>query len=337
MKSTQSPHFKIISAPQIESWLEANPQQTVDLIRDVYLLHADGKTVNPNSCFLRFPDSDSNRIIALPASIESTTPIAGIKWISSFPGNIDNKLNRASAVLLINDRKTGYPLACMEGSLISAARTAASAVVGAYFFHPTTNYIACLGVIGCGLIAYSTVSLLSRLGWKINELCVTDLSEERTASFCNKCAPFVNKTKISDLQTTISKSDLVLFATSSTVPFITSLNWFDHAPTVLHISLRDLSPEIILASQNVADDVDHCLKAETSLHIAFQKTGNKNFILGNAAAAIRRQFKLNFSCPRIFSPFGMGILDLALAQEILSGINDNQVLKIEDFFPFPYC
>ena len=102
-----------------------------EAVEAAYRLHAAGKSVNPNSSFLRYPNNPTARIIALPAHLGGKVKKSGIKWISSFPANRAGNLARASAVQILNDATTGYPLACIEASLISATRTAASAVLAA--------------------------------------------------------------------------------------------------------------------------------------------------------------------------------------------------------------
>lgn len=49
---------------------------------------------------------------------------------------------------------------------------------------------------------------------------------------------------------------------------------------VLHVSLRDLAPRVLLASTNIVDDIEHCLRAATSPHLTEQLTGNRNFVHG---------------------------------------------------------
>ena len=63
-------------------------------------------------------------------------------------------------------------------------------------------------------------------------------------------------------------------------PHVSDPSWFEHNPLVLHVSLRDLAPEVLLASANIVDDVEHCLRAGTSPHLAEQLTGNRDFLHG---------------------------------------------------------
>ncbi len=128
------PSFAVIPpGGQVRHALEGHEKEIVEVVEAAYRLHADGRTVNPPSSFLRFPDRTASRMIALPASLGGETPVDGMKWISSFPpANVRSGIPpRASAVLILNDPRTGYPFACLESSIISATRTAASAVSAA--------------------------------------------------------------------------------------------------------------------------------------------------------------------------------------------------------------
>ncbi|WP_323840239.1 2,3-diaminopropionate biosynthesis protein SbnB [Photorhabdus africana] len=336
MKYNKQLTLKIIGADHIEQWLRAHPLRVFERVRQVYLDHAQGRTVNPDSNFLCFPDSDINRIIALPAALEDDNPIAGIKWIASFPHNVKLGIDRASALLILNDRYSGYPLVCMEGCTISAARTAASAAVGAHYLHPTSKYIRGLGIIGCGPISYRTVSFLLQLGWRIDSISLNDLLPERANLFLQKCAHYDIPCNITSQAEVIQSCDMVVFATSAVRPSVEQHHWFSHSPTVLHISLRDLAPNVVQVAQNITDDVTHCLRANTSLELAWRAVGHHRFIDGDIADVIVGHIVPDPERPRIFSPFGMGVLDLALARDIVTDLDVNNVLEICDFFPAPY-
>src|ERR1700722_17874250 len=117
-----APTFYVIPGSSVQSVLDGNRKHIFDAVETAYRLHAAGDAVNPDSHFLRYPDKPSARIIALPAHLGGAIQKSGIKWISSFPENRAGNLARASAVLILNDATTGYPLACIAASLISATR-----------------------------------------------------------------------------------------------------------------------------------------------------------------------------------------------------------------------
>ncbi|MFB4314449.1 2,3-diaminopropionate biosynthesis protein SbnB [Actinomadura sp. 21ATH] len=313
---TQPPSFAVIPGAQVHEAIGGREERVTRMVEAAYRLHGEGATVNPDSYFLRFPDRPSSRIIALPASVGGTVGVHGIKWISSFPENVANGLPRASAVLVLNDAETGYPFACLESSIISAARTAASAALAATALTGRRELRA--GFFGVGLIARYLHTYLAGNGFTFTEVGVHDLNAEHAAGFKGYLertgtAPVTIHDKAEDL---VRSSDLVVFATVAGEPHVTDPAWFEHNPLVLHISLRDLSPEIILSAYNVVDDVDHCLKANTSPHLAEQRTGNRDFVAGTLYDVLTGAITPPADRPVVFSPFGLGVLDLAVAKYV---------------------
>ena len=131
----------------------------------------------------------------------------------------------------------------------------------------------------------------------------------------------------------IRSSDLVVFATVAGKPHVSDVSWFAHNPLVLHISLRDLAPQILLASVNLVDDVEHCLKADTSPHLAEQLTGNRDFLAGTLADVMTGQVTIPAGRPAVFSPFGLGVLDLAVGKYVYDQITHaGELHVIDDFF-----
>jgi ornithine cyclodeaminase len=131
----------------------------------------------------------------------------------------------------------------------------------------------------------------------------------------------------------VRASDLIVFTTVASTPHVTDVALFEHNPVVLHISLRDLAPAILLRSQNVVDDVEHVMKANTSPHLAEQETGNRSFVTGTLAEIMLGRRSVNRSRPIIFSPFGMGILDLAVGKWVYDqAVGGGHDLRLSDFF-----
>ena len=296
------PPFAVIPGAQVRRMLQGREGQIVELVEATYRLHGAGDSVNPPSYFLRFPDRPASRIIALPASIGGPHQVDGLKWISSFPQNVAAGIPRASAVLILNDHDTGYPFACLESSIISATRTAASAALAADWLSrgrgADSDAAARAGAVGrpdrvlrgrpdrplhphlpgrhrLDVRRDRRARLVRRQRGRLPRL--PGAVRHGTGGGSGAGGRITVHDRAEDL---IRSSDLVVFATIAGQPHVSDPSWFGHNPLVLHVSLRDLAPEILLASANIVDDVEHCLKASTSPHLAEQLTGNRDFLLG---------------------------------------------------------
>jgi len=333
---TSVPPFSVISGAQVQHALQVREKQVMELIEATYRVHGAGDSVNPPSYFLNFPDRPTARIIALPASIGGQVRVDGLKWISSFPENVAAGIPRASAVLILNDHDTGYPFACLESSIISATRTAASAALAADWLSRRRPRPTRVGFFGVGLIARYIHTFLAGTGWSFDEIGVHDLSVDSANGFRGYLEQSGTAGRITVHDTAeqlIRNSDMLVFATVAGQPHVSDLSWFEHNPLVLHVSLRDLAPEILLASANIVDDVEHCLKANTSPHLVEQLTGNRDFLLGTLDDVMAGRVTVPADRPVVFSPFGLGVLDLAVGKYVYDEVmRSGELHVIDDFF-----
>ena len=316
----------IIGASDVEAALNGREESVLDAVRKAYETHSQGASSLPHSSFLRFPDSEKDRIICLPAYLGGDYQLAGVKWIASMPENISRGMERASATMILNDRVTGRPRAVIEGSIISKQRTAASAALAAKVLAPGEPEV--IGFVGCGPINTAIAQFLAIVWPNVSRFIAFDLDPARAEAFGvallaqRPDADFIVSSSLEEL---LSKCPMVSFATTAITPYVNDIDACPAGATILHISLRDLQVNTILSNHNIVDDVDHVNRAATSIHLASEQEGHTDFIhsslgdilLGNVKLPERDDRKL------IFSPFGLGVLDLAVADLVQKTLAQN--------------
>lgn len=328
----------ILRAHEILSLLAGREQELIDTVRLAYEAHAKGASSLPHSVFLRFPENESNRIIALPAYLGDALQVAGMKWVSSFPGNIKSGLDRASAVLILNSVQTGRPEAILEGSVISAKRTAASAALAAQVLH-VGEKITHVGILGCGVINLEITRFLLAVFPEIEALNIFDLDSGRANQFVDKCRHMSKGLRVDvakDVSTLLASAPLISIATTAIKPHLSDRSNWPQGCTILHVSLRDISPEVIVSCDNVVDDVSHVCRAQTSIHLAEQLTGNRDFITSTLADVLMRRAVARIKPDGIvvFSPFGLGILDIAVGHLVRElAIKQGIGTELQSFLP----
>jgi len=324
--------FDLVPGSVVQEVLDGNRERVVEIVRSAYESHRSGDTVNPDSYFLRFPEKPDARIIALPAFLGGDVRLAGIKWISSFPSNTVRGIPRASAVLVLNDYDTGHPVALLEAAGISAARTAASAALAARTLRPQGFSGTTIAIVGAGLIARAVCDYLHATGSDPDSYVVHDLDEASGQALVHHLQHVLGQraTFIAERGGALRAETIVLTTTAAS-PYLTEP--FTEGQVVLNLSLRDIAPEVVLAADNIVDDVDHCLKASTSPHLAEQSSGSRSFITGTLADVLRGTVNLTPGRPVIFSPFGLGVLDIAVGAFVLERARAaHSSVSVPDFF-----
>ena len=326
----------ILGGDEISGLLEGREQEMVSLVRRAYELHRNGADITPPSSFLRFPDQ-RNRIIALPALIEGARPAAGLKWVASFPGNLERGLERASAVIILNCPQTGLPLAVLEGSIISAQRTAASAALAAVHLHQGRRPR--LGLIGCGRINFEIARFMQAvLG--VHDLYVHDIQPQLAQFLADRLSQRGLTVEILPrLEDVLAAAPLISVATTAATPYINTLAGCTPESTFLNISLRDFAADVVLHADNVVDDLDHVCRENTSIHLAALRSGHRDFVrctladVTTGSAPSRREPKT----PVLFSPFGLGLLDLIMADTVVALARESGAgQRFGEFQPTPW-
>ncbi|MGH9831293.1 MAG: hypothetical protein ACREDR_49450, partial [Blastocatellia bacterium] len=249
----------VLNGSDVLSVLEGMEERIMGSVKWAYETHQMGLSSLPHSTFLRFPESDRNRIIALPAYLPGEHGGAGVKWVSSFPTNLNKGIERASAVVILNSTLTGRPQAMVEGSVINAKRTAASAALAAKHLHPDRN-VAAVGIVGCGQVGFEVQRFLKAAFPDIETSYIYDIDPARAEKFKAKSIKAFHDMEfiaVKDLTEMFELTSLLVLATTAVQPHISDFAGLRPGRTVLHVSLRDLTPELILRCDNVVDDIDH--------------------------------------------------------------------------------
>ncbi|MFF0389891.1 2,3-diaminopropionate biosynthesis protein SbnB [Kitasatospora sp. NPDC004615] len=312
--------MRILGREDVRAALADLDSTVIDLVRNAYVLHSQGKSDLPFSTFLRPLHRSDSRIIALPAYLGGPAPVMGLKWISSFPENVKRGMQRASSLCILNDLESGYPLALMEGSQISAVRTAAGAALASGLLNADRE-VRTVGLVGCGTINNQVVHFLTQVHDGLRTVLLQDAFPERAKVFAAELAA-----EYPDVEFRAATLGQVLTADTVSIATTDSSYWLDLADhpnrpdgqVILHLSLRDLSVASVLGAVNVTDDADHAIREQTSLHKAEQQVGHRRFVTAEIGALLDGTAELPAARTVVFAPFGLGVLDLAVAEAVLN-------------------
>ncbi|MCR2804162.1 2,3-diaminopropionate biosynthesis protein SbnB [Paenibacillus soyae] len=279
-----------------------------------------GAFAQPLKPYLRYGDP-RNRIIAMPAYIGGSIRTAGIKWIASFPGNVNAGLPRAHSMTILNDADTGVPAAVLNAPSVSAARTAA--VSGLMLRH----WLACripaprslrVGIIGWGPIGRFHAEMCAQLFEpSIERLYLYDIRGVDAG------ASRLGESALSDGRVIIAASWEELYAACDVVITCTvsESRYIDAAPApgtlLLDVSLRDYTLGAIASVPTiVVDDWAEVCRENTDIELLHRDGGLRQedtISLGDVVVREKLRGLDAAAGSVLFCPMGMAVFDVAVA------------------------
>lgn len=217
---------------------------------------AAGNVIFPDKISVVFDQKTQDRINCLPAGLKDEQ-VYGMKWVSVFPENPHTRdLPNLSAVVLLSEMVSGFPVAFMEATLCSNIRTAAmSALAAKYLAIPNPTEI---GFIGAGDQAKSHFLAMKAQFPGIRYCKVssrTNQSEQRFIEQMTRFHPEVDFIPCSgDYQKAVCAADIVVTAISGQEKLLQA-DWIKPGAFYSHVGgLEDDFAVAKKASKIVCDD-----------------------------------------------------------------------------------
>ncbi len=240
----------------------------VDALRAALALHAEGNTAQPLKPYLRWRRRGhiADRIIAMPGFVGGEHAMAGIKWIGSKHDNPTARgIPRASAVIVLNDPETHFPIAIMEGGEISGMRTAGITVLAAeYLARPAFESVA---LVGCGFIGRLHALGLLESFPAIARLYLYDHDADAADALSREVArDGLAVTVCASAEEAVCRGELVVPCTVTAKPYI-ELDWLMPGAFVSNISIMDVKPDVYLGVDKLlVDDWDQANRERKTIN-----------------------------------------------------------------------
>ncbi|MEZ4270652.1 MAG: ornithine cyclodeaminase family protein [Myxococcota bacterium] len=172
-------HFFYLSRADVEA-VGLSMREIIAAVEEGFAAKGRGEVEMPPKPGLH-PGNDAF-LHAMPAYVPHVKT-AGIKWVAGYPDNPARGLPYISGLLILNDVDTGFPVAVMDCTWITAMRTgAATAVAAKYLARPESKR---LGIIACGVQGQSNLEALATR-FPLNTVVVYDIRPEVAQSFAKR-------------------------------------------------------------------------------------------------------------------------------------------------------
>ncbi len=249
--------------------------------------------------------------------------IAGVKIVNVHPNNLERGLRSVMGLIELIDPETGFPLAVMDGTLITAWRTGAAGGVAAKYLARRDSRV--LGVIGAGVQGRMQVFFTIQTIPSIEEVLVWDVKRRASERFRRELKSMVgvDVRVAGSPREVVEESDILATCTPAREPIVRG-EWVKRG---LHINAigadapgkRELETKVLIkADKIVVDDYEQAMHSgELNVPISSGEV-TREIIYGEIGEVIAgfKSGREEWSEITIFDSTGLAIQDVSVAYKL---------------------
>jgi alanine dehydrogenase len=292
----------------------------VDVVEKAFRLYGEEKVQMPPKAYLYFTEF-SGDLRCMPGYIPELHA-AGVKTVNVHPNNRKAGLPTVMATILLNDPKTGFPVAIIDGTHITNMRTgAAGGIAAKYLAKENCKKVA---FVGAGIQAETQLAALMITKPMITEAAVVDLDKDRAEAFAKLCKDKynLNASVVGNVHDACANADVINCTTAVRKPIVMKAD----VPKGAHINAigadaegkQELESAILKEARVVIDDwvqASHSGEINVSVH---QNLFTHDDVAAELGKVIAGKMKIRQSDDDItvFDSTGLAIQDLVTAAHV---------------------
>jgi alanine dehydrogenase len=299
-------------------------------VEKAFRAYSLGQTQMPPKSYLYFPQGD---LRSMPAYISNESfDIAGIKSVNVHPQNAASHLPSVMAVIILNDPRTGFPQAIMDGTYLTCLRTGAAGAVAAKYLSRDDARVA--GFVGCGAQARAQLSCLLKVRdirkikvWQFpgDKECVRNFESWAQAAY--KLETVIS----SRMDAVTMNSDIVITTTPSRAPLVNRVSPGTHINAIGADApgKQEINPAILKQSKVVVDDwvqASHSGEINVPVSRKLMTKRNVHALLGDIVAGKKRG-RTSAAEITLFDATGLAIEDISCAAVVYEACKNKRGIR----------
>ena len=290
----------------------------IDAMEQAFFTYASQDFIMPERMFSQVKGEDT--YLLMPCYVDDCI---GLKAVTSFPSNNKSEEPVTQGVIMINDRKTGKPLSLMNGTLLTAIKTAAvSGVAMRYFKKEATT----IGLVGTGL--QGLYQLLAAVeATEVEKVYVYNRTPEKIASFIldfNKLSSGnIEMVPADSVKQLVQHSDIVITATTSVTPVIPNDASLYKGKLIIGVgsykeNMRELPEELFKSSAYYVIDSEDGKKECGDIIEPLQKgwIREEHIILLSDLLVGSKRYEFSSEEPILFKTVSMALFDALIGNYV---------------------